>query len=145
METTQVVRSSTDARFGYTWDLPVGYSVNKEDSLFEWSRDGKAWKSVSMTNFNGNTANLVITGIPDVAFGTPIYTRFTLAYTNGSDNGSITLTADARSVRDVANSLKGLTRDVDDNNKWIDYARYLLCDGINSYSIIDDGNGYDAQ
>jgi hypothetical protein len=145
--TRDVVRSSTDARFGYTWDLPEGYSVKKESSYFEWSRDGKAWNNIPMTNFNGNTANLVITGIPDVAFDTPIYTRFTLAYTDGDDiNGSITLTADARSVRDVANSLKGLNPNVEGNPKWIDYAKYLLGEEFSSYRITgEDGSSYIAE
>ena len=121
-----VVNTSTDYRVGYQWFLPSGAVVNTTDSTLYWSKDGENWIPVTMAKIDGNTTYLVITGIPEGAFDTDIYTKLELHYTLNEQNLSVVIGANdgADNVKAVAGRMTGLTGDA--NAPWVQYARYLL-------------------
>ena len=134
---SRVVNTSTDFRMTYQWTLPEGVNLDTTEGAcyFLWSKDnGATWKKVNITEFNGNTASIVINGIPRAAFDTTIKTKIHLKYT-GVSSDSIEVTGYDRSVNYVANELAKLII----TDAWGAYGRYLLATG-GTYIVYPNGS-----
>ena len=134
---TEVVNTSTDFRMTFQWTLPEGVNLDAAEGAcyFLWSKDnGVTWNKVNITDFSENTASIVITGVPKVAFDTTIKSKIHLKYTGGA-SGEIEVSGYDRSVNYVAIELAKRGN----SDLWGAYGTHLL--STNSIYTIT-GNGF---
>ncbi len=140
-----------DFRFGYTINLPIDRIVNCtwEIGLISNAEEKVQTFSVDRENLkytdNGDssiTANLVITGIPQVYFQARLYAKLKVTYTDeqGAERIEEETVAHERTVRNVAKACA-----VNSEDPGAGYASGLL-DAIAMYEVclIDNGQMYES-
>ena len=139
--TDVVVNTSADIRMTFNWTLPVGATVDKDNSYFYWkTTTSDNWREVKMANYDGSSASLVLTGVRDDQFDLVIESKIKVAYrmSGSSEVQYIEFTADrTHSVNSAAQALKNIS-----DGKWANYAKYLLREGVSSYVITQSSPYY---
>ena len=136
-----VVRSETDFRMKFAFNLPTGAEVITDNSYFYWSTSNEnptasdrkiqitSINSVDGTSINNvnysNWAAMIIKGVPSSAFETPIYCKMHLEYELNGKTYAVEMSAN-KTVNQIANGLAALDSTVNTNLKWIEYGKYLL-------------------
>ena len=130
--TNEVVYTSTDIRFGFTFELPEGAVLDQTASCFYWEIGGDVTaatgRKLAMTNYADNgdgtwTANLVITGVPARNYETDIAAMLHVAFTVNGVSFSTDSEVGVRSVRTVC---ERLIDGEDIPEAWKEYAAFLL-------------------
>ena len=143
--TDEVVNSSTDIRFSFSWEKPTnatGIYINENDvngSYFEWRKSGSnQWRKVYIKAAIDDTANLVICEVPKGAFGTNIEVKAHLVFDTTDGKVSVDSGIYTRSISQVATSLAHANPSTV-NQKWIDYGNHLLGNRPNGYHLGEYG------
>ncbi len=148
-----VVRSETDFRMKFAFNLPDEAEIDLTNSYFYWSTSNenptandrriqitsiKEEKTTIVNNVGSTEYNywaaMIINGVPYSAFDTHINCKMHLVYNLGGKSYAVEITK-SKSVKEIANGLTSLTESTV-NNPWIAYGHYLLGDpGYDSYFL----------